>query len=258
MFSATYFTYDGEYSGNYGLMIADFNNNPVIETATFSPVLNTYKPSITHRFFNNGIMFEAPPQHQFSIISETPIPDFLRRKILSWLVARDSFKKLIIHQPDLQDYYYKCIFTDTSLIFVNGQCHGFRLTANFDSVYQYGIPNELVVTGDGSVKSEVIINDSDIIDDYVYPTVKFSSLSGGIDIINKTDAQRTFSFSGLQPNEEIMVDNELKYIKSSLEKERLSSFNKNWLRLKKGINRLEIKINGQVTITCPTYAMMGF
>lgn len=263
MFNATHFTYDGVFSGTYGLLIADFDDSSVVETSAFSPSLNTNKPSKINRFFHNGIVYEAAPQHQFSIISEQPINELVRREILSWLVGRDSYKVLEIHQPDLEDYEYRCVFTNTEIIYVHGECHGFRLTANFDSIYQHGRPSVLSVSGTGVEKTVTIMNNSDIKDDYVYPMVYFKSSAAvngnNIFITNITDdSQRHFIFKGLYDNEEVTVDNELKHISSSRAGEKLSAFNKNWLRLRPGVNRLKITINGTVKITCPTYVMLGF
>ena len=289
MFNATYFTYDGVFSGTYGLIMADFDDSSVVETAAFSPVLNTIKPVSVNRFYHNGITYEGVPQHQITVVSEVEIPDFIRREILSWLVGRNKFKKLQIHQADLEGYYYNCVFTDVEIIYINGHCHGFRLTANFDSPYAYGNPTTRELqSGINVVK---ILNNSDIVDGYVYPTISFT-VSGicnsdaqavawtesqnalatrnpdgtttpldsyNVCIINKTDdANRRFIFAGLRANESVTVDNEVKYISSSVGGEKLSNFNKNWLRLRPGYNELLVDINGTGVITCPHYAMIGF
>lgn len=290
MFNATYFTYDGVFSGTYGLIMADFDDSSVVETTAFSPVLNTVKPVSVNRFYHNGITYEDLPQHQITVVSETEIPDLVRREILSWLVGRNKFKKLQIHQADLECYYYNCVFTNAEIIYINGRCHGFRMTANFDSPYAYGNPTAgKLESGTNSVVK--ILNSSDIIDGYVYPTISFA-VSGtcntdaqavawtesqdalatrnqdgtktplssyNICIINKTDDEnRRFIFAGLQTGESVTVDNEVKHISSSVSGERLSNFNKNWLRLRPGYNELLVDINGTGTITCPHYAMIGF
>lgn len=290
MFNATYFTYDGVFSGVFGLVLADFNTNAVVETSAFSPTLNTTKPASINRFFHNGIRYEAPPQHQFSVVSEKEIQEPIRREILSWLVGRNEFKKLQIHQVDLEEYYYLCVFSNVDIIYVNGRCHGFRLTANFDSPFAHGRETSKTLAGNSGISTMTINNKSDLLDEYVYPTIQFSatSVSTGdtqatawaesqdslatfngnnktplsnydICIVNKTDdVNRRFIFAGLLPGEIITVNNELRCISSSVSGEKLKHFNKNWLRLRRGYNELEIEINGDVTITCPHYAMIGF
>lgn len=257
MFNASYFTYDGVFSAEYGLMIADFDDSSVIETAAFSPSLNTYKPSKSSRFFHNGVKYESAPTHQFSVISAQAIPDSVRREILSWLVGRSAYKKLIIHQPDLENYWYNCVFTNVEIIYVHGYCHGFRLTANFDSHYQYGEPTVITISGTGSQQSVTILNDSDVIDDYIYPLV--SLIGTSVSIVNNTDdSSRAFVLSGLGTSEEVVVDNEMRYVESSRGRPVLSNFNKNWLRLRSGENALSVTVNGTCTIMCPKYIMMGF
>lgn len=256
MFNATYFTYDGVFSGTYGLIMADFDDSAVVETPAFSPTLSTIKPVSVDRFFHNGVTYESAPTHQFSVISETEIPDFIRREILSWLIGRSRFKKLQIHQTDLQEYYYNCVFTDAEIIYVNGRCHGFRITANFDSQYAYG--EETKWTGGAGTHTITLENKSDIKDGYVYPIVEFTG--GSIDIVNSTDdAQRHFMFSGLNSDEIVTVDNEMKHISSNAGGTKLENFtSKKWLRLRPGYNTLTVVASGKFTITCPHYAMIGF
>ena len=209
MFNAIYFTYDGIFSGEYGLVLANMNNNPVVETSAFSPTLNTIKPASLNRFFHNGIKYESAPQHKFSVFCEKEIPDFQRREILSWLIGRNEFKKLQIHQGDLEAYYYNCVFTNADIIYINGKCHGFNLTANFDSPYARGDSTSIKSTSSVTGATMHIYNRSDIMDGYVYPIVKFNGPS--ISILNNTDdSNRTFKFSGLLSNEQITVDNELR------------------------------------------------
>ena len=262
MFNATYFTYDGVFSGTYGLIIADFDDNAVVETAAFSPVLNTTKTRSANKFLHNGITYEELPQHQFSIISECEIPTFTRREILAWLTGRNEFKKLTIHQIDLEDYYYNCVFTDISIIYVNGHCHGFRVTANFDSPFAYGQPTVIEISEAGTY-TRSIVNKSDVVNGYVYPLVEFTG--GYIDIVNTTDNdQRHFTFEGLSPTEVVTVDNEMKHISSKIGSspiagEKLSNFtSKKWLRLRPGENTLTIVAAGAVKIICPQYAMIGY
>jgi len=201
-------------------------------------------------------VYENAPQHQFSVLSEAEIPDFMRRDMLAWLVGRREFKKLQIHQTGLNDYYYNCVFTDVEIIYINGHCHGFRLTANFDSPYAHGRATTISLSaGEHRVKLE---NRSDIIDSYTYPVVQFTG--GGIDIVNITDdEQRHFTFSGLSSTEIVTVDNETKHISSTMGGEKLSNFtSKKWLRLRRGYNTLAVVAKGDATITCPHYAMVGF
>lgn len=260
MFNATYFTYDGVYSGAYGLKIASFDSDTVEDTAVFAPTLNIAKSARSRRFLHNGITYDEAPEYTFSIISQEAIVDSQRREILTWLVGRNDFKKLQMHQLELEDYYYNCVFTNVDLIYVRGRCHGFTVTAKFDSIFAYGRPKKITLTGTGTAQTIKIVNNSDIPDDYVYPTVSFTlTAEGDVEILNTREiVQAPFKFTAMRNTETVTVDNELKIIESNIGGDRLSHFNKNWLRLQHGANVLRITFTGTMTITVPTYAMIGF
>ncbi len=256
MFNATYFRYDGQWSGTYGLQIVDFNTEFVQETDAFSPTLSLQKVPGSLRFFHGGIEYDSAPTCEFSVVSEQELTGDIRSIILSWLIGRKEFKPMCFEDGDNDEFVYYCVFTSAKTIWVNGRCHGFRLTAQFDSPFARG-ESTVVSVGSGTHTVE-IRNKSDITDGYTYPTVQFTG--GAVDIVNTSDDMyRHFTFSGLNPSEIITVDNEVKHISSSQRGEKLSNFtSKNWLRLRSGINTLSIVSSGSVTITCPYYAMIGY
>lgn len=267
MFNAIYFTYDGVYSGDYGLKIATIDREYVETTTAFAPTLSMAKGAKSKRFFYSGIDYEDSPEHQFSILSEDAITGTQKREILSWLTGRNGFRKLYIHQAEYDDVYFNCIFKNVDIIYVGGQCHGFTVTAKFDSIYCYGTPTEVVKNlGEGSTISVTIHNESDVLDDYVYPIVEFDT---DIEIKNNSDNGRVTKYTSKRiieadgsesvVNEKVTIDNELKIIEGTYGGDKLSNLNEfRWLRLKKGANKLEITGKGQVTIICPKYILLGF
>lgn len=255
MFNAEYFTYDGIPSQEFGLIIADFDNSNVKETDAFSPELSLLKAPGQIRFFHGKVEYSTAPTCEFSVISERIIDAGSRSVILSWLVGRKEFLPLEFIGGDNVDYVYFCVFTAAKTIWVNGQCHGFRLTAEFDS--QFARAPETTISVAGTQTGVKVMNNSDI-DDYVYPLVEFTG--PGVDIVNTTDDPgRHFIFENLEAGERITVDNELRHISSSIGGPKLENFtSKKWLRLKKGANYLNINSAGTVTITCPSYKMVGY
>lgn len=194
------------------------------------------------RFSFAGLEIEEMPQFNFSVISQTPIEDITRRELLRWLVGRNGFRKLQIHQPDFQECEFNCVFTQTGLRYINGNCHGINLTVSFDSQYAYGITKMKTISSDGSdwVKLK-LINDSDILDDYIYPVVRFAANDliddKSIVIINSSDRanpHRAFEYGYAVPTEIVEFDNELKIITSNIGGDKLGQFNLNWLRLMRG------------------------
>lgn len=254
MFNATYFKYDGILSSLYGLRIADFDDSNVKETEAFSPNLTLLKAPGQVRFFYGKIQYDSAPQCEFSVISEEALPGSARSIIMSWLIGRNQFKPLQFLDGDNSEFVYYCIFTSVKTIWVNGQCHGFRLTAQLDSPFARG-PETTLTVQEGTHVVE-FLNDSDV-DGYVYPVVRFTG--GNVDIVNITDDRnRHFTFSGLSADETITVDNEIRHIVSSAGGAKLDCFtSKKWMRLRRGKNSLRIVASGEVTITCPCYAMIG-
>lgn len=257
MTSAIYFTYDGIPSERYGLLIADFDSSNTEENEAFSPSLTALKVPCLSRFFHGGVNFDSAPTFEFSLVSQRMLTTRNRSEILSWLVGRNRFLPLQFRFADLEYFTYYCVFTASSTIYVNGECHGFRVTATFDSPYARGIPTTVnVPTGTHTV---VINNKSDIRDGYTYPKVE--TMAYTFDIVNTTDnANRHFAFSGLPSGENILIDNETKIITfSDPSINPLSYFtSKNWLRLRPGNNTLTITTNASMTIICPWYAMIGY
>lgn len=259
MFSASYFTYDNKFSGEYGLQIADFSTESVQEVLSFNPTVLSFKPRLGKSFLFQGISYDEMPQYELCVLSESPLYDEQRREILSWLVGRNGFKKLVIHQHDTEEYSYNCIFSNVRSICVAGVCHGFRLTANFDSPYQSGKEQIYTLNGDGSSVEFVFKNKSDILDDYTYPMVRLRLKHyGSVELINLTDdSSRTFVLSGVDDGCQVVVDNEKRRIESENGENMLNKFNGRWLRLLSGDNKIAAKVNGTIDIICPTYVMIG-
>jgi len=266
MLKATTFTYDGKFSGTYGLKIASIDTENIQDTAPFNFTIHAAKTRKQKRFSFAGIENEEMPTFEFSVISETPIPDVIRRELLRWLVGRNGFRKLQFHQSDYQDVEFNCIFAQSGLKFINGECHGINLTATFDSPYAYGKSNKKTIASNGANWETIkLINNSDIVDDYIYPIVKFRA-NGLVDYksisINNTsdpaNPHRTFEFGYTMPSEEITINNELRIISSSIGGDKLGLFNYHWFRLVHGVNEVRIRINGTCTIEWPTLVKIGF
>lgn len=263
MFNATHFTYDGVYSGDFGLQIATFDGNSVEESVVLTPTVNVIKTSLGKQFLHNGFTYEEAPEYTFSIISKKTIPIDINREILNWLANKNSFRRLQIHQPNLEQYYYNCVFTNINMIYVHGRLVGYKVTAKFDSIYGYGVPRVVRVQGTGVEQTISVYNESDIVEGYVYPTIEFNIMSDvgeeSLSVVNTSeDYERPFTFKGINANETIIVDNELKIISGENGGDKLSCFNYNWLRLKRGKNNLKITLNGTLKIKIPTYVLIGF
>lgn len=267
MFSATDFTYDGIYSRKYGLQIASIEGDVMNETTYATPTIVTTKPPKAKRFYYLDGEYDEPPTYEFAVFSESAIPDLVQRDILAWLDNRKGFKPLVIHQPELYEYTYNCVFTVTSIIYHAGCCVGFKLRATFDSPYQYKRDKGIVVQGTGEMQEIYLYNGSDLAGEYIYPSITFTPtayMDGNcsISIFNRTDdpdLTREFKFVDTPLNTKICVDNDIKMIKCESGGDFLSKFEgMNWLRLVSGRNYLQVKINGEAKIEFPQYIKIRF
>ena len=258
--NATYITYNGVFSAIYGLKMNTFDGNDASsETTFYSSNISVSKSKTMKRYYITNIDQDNPLEKDISLISDNIIHDINKREILAWLTSGHDFVKMIIHRPEMEEFYYMCKFKEVSEIKVNGVCVGFKMKVVFNSPYQYGAETKLVLNnGNYTDKLVSITNKSDINDDFVHPVLKFKLNSGStIKIINMTDDEnRVFEIINLPINKEIIIDNELKII--SGDGVFLSNFNKNWLRLKKGKNNLKITFDGELNITCPQIMCIGF
>lgn len=267
MFSARYFIYDGINCGEYGLQIATMNGNVTEETPYLTPTFTFAKSTHGKRFHFADSNYNEPPTLEFSVFSENGIIDQLQREIFQWLDNRKGFKDLTICQAEFLEYTYKCIFNITSIIYHAGVCVGFNLKATFDSPYCYKNFIEKRIIGTGETKEINVFNDSDLIDEYTYPTIIFKPTgylndNCTVSIYNKTDdaaLTREFKFVGTALNSKVTVDNELRMITSDSGNDLLSKFvGMKWLRLVKGNNLLQVKVKGEVIITFPQYIKIRF
>lgn len=262
MLRATEFMYDGISSTTYGLKIASLDSNVMEEISYVVPNIIVEKTKKSNVYHYIDIDYESPPVFEFSVISQVPINEEILRNILCWLDARKGFKPLVLLQQGYDTLTYNCIFTVTNLIYHANNIVGLNLSATFDSKYVKGKPIKTTIEVDGE-KTINLYNPSDNIDEYIYPLVEFTlskESNGDIAIVNITDnKERKFEFKKLniENGSTYIVDNDLKIVQGDTDG-LLENFNKKWLRLLKGRNKIKIMTHGVVTITCPKYIKISF
>lgn len=262
MLNTEYITYDDVISTKFGLQLGSFDGESgAQDIAIYSPEITTSKSYKAKRFNVTSNDVNTPPEYEISLISESLLSTITIRNVMRWLSGDGQFKKLVINRQDLQDYYYMCVFKNIQQIKVNGYCVGFKMTAVLDSHFQYGKPEQIMLNSANYNAHEIqIINKSDI-DEYVYPQIKFKLADGAstIKIINMTDdSGRVFEMNGLPSGVETTIDNELKIVSGGASLDNFTSEPFTWVRLKRGLNILQITLNGEFDITCPQYCMIGF
>ena len=85
----------------------------------------------------------------------------------------------------------------------------------------------------------------------------FRSYGGAVNIINTSDANRTFILT-LLPNEVVTLNCDLQFISSTLVTYPLANFNQKWLRFIRGANNLTVIGNvDDISITAPIGVKIG-
>lgn len=262
MFSATHFTYDGVYSGIYGLRIASFDSDNVENSSVYSPEITTSKAPAAKTFFCAGATVKTAPTFSFTVLCEGFINTEDRREIMKWLRGDGHFKKLQFHQADLEPYFYMGVFSEIEPVYFRNNNVGFNLTVTLNSEYARAEDIVVKTTLAAGETKEIILNNESDTNGYIYPTVDYKNsgeTSGTLTVKNASDNERVTKLTGVESGESIELNGELRMFTTSTAKAgRFSIFNGNWLRLKQGKNSLSVTGEGDLTIRFPVYVFIGF
>jgi len=163
-----------------------------------------------------------------------------------WLFGSQTYRKLQIMQPDMDTVYFNCFLTNPQIKRVGNIVRGFSATVVCDAPWAWEFEKTYSFTASapapagypsGNVYYHYNETDSST---YIYPNVEFTTNIFGDDvsIINISDNARNFEFTGLNASETITINGETKILASDSLLNRLGNFNKNFLRLVPGLNRL--------------------
>lgn len=177
-----------------------------------------------------------------------------RREIISWLFLKNYAPLISYDDPDIA--YYVLINNDVTRVDFGLESGYVELQFRSLAPYGYSYPKSDIYYPSSIIHNNIhnsiitIENKSNILD-YYYPKLRFEMLDAGdLTIQNLTVKGETFKFTGLQQGEIIYIDNESRYIESSLQSQgifRRGNFNKSYLRLTRGKNRLKITGNANLS-----------
>ena len=161
--------------------------------------------------------------------------------IAKWLTV-DEYKPFIADDNTGRMYYCMCI--NEADFITNGLNEGYvELEFRCRDGFAWTIPT--FITHDLSTITTAttiqVANHSNV-KQYHYPNVQITleSTNTAVSIVNLSDGGHTFSFTGLSVGEVLEVDNDKKRIESDTADNRFPEWNKNWLRLKYGVNNLQV------------------
>jgi len=239
------FVFDGIPSETYNLFISSPDGGDV-DTPGGSNV-SIVKDEIRRRSepFTYGV--DQIEVLKFEIMLNSPSPDGLTAVDIQtakrWLLGRQSYKKLQIMQPDMQDVYFNCFLSNAREHKVGNIIRGLKLDVECNAPWAFRF--DKILTFDyivAFVNTSILINNLSDDNYYLYPNldVTMNSTGGDLTITNTNDSDREFIFESMSPDEVLNVNNSLNILTSSTGLFRLSNFNKQWLRLVPGMNNLTI------------------
>lgn len=253
-----YFIFDGISSKIYGLRLCAFESGDYRYPGGSSMSFETdkaprsLKTKILGAFPSDVLNFDI---EMFFEDDKNPTTLFQEHMIKSWLFGQLGYKRLCILNDELSDVYFNCVLNDPEDIKINGN-NGFKCTVVCDSGGAWEFPRTKRYSPISG--STIIINNISGNNDYMYPTISFSSKGGSFSITNNTDNNRVFEFTNLVSDEVITVNGDTKAITSSQGISRIKNFNKNYFRLLRGANSIEFAgdINW-IDITTQNFRRLG-
>ncbi len=258
------FAFDGIPAAEFGLELYEFGSNTQGDTpiASTGEILSQQVEK-RHRSYLYGVAQNKPLEFKLvfgvnraSIHAHKPLDRWDIQAITAWLTGHDDgkWKWLEIEQPDLETVRYRCLISELTPISEGLETWAFSCRVTCDSPFGYTYPETYVYRLAGEPKQILLYNRSSFHGDY-YPRVELLLNGGdGASIVNESDGNRKFLFSGLNALMPLTltVDNETQIIKSDrlLPKPAYSYFNLNFFRLKRGDNVLTLNGRGIVKIIC--------
>lgn len=252
------FIFDGTPSRLYGLRICIFDGDEWRFTGGSEMDYTTDRAARSLRTIYLAAVPSEVLEFDLEVICERELNTQQVEAVKSWLFGHIEPKKLQIMRSDLHDVYFNCLLNEPEDIEIDGY-NGWKFTVVCDAGGAWEEPKSYSYTP-AATNGRIVFQNKSGNNDYTYPSISFTlgAQATEFSITNESDNNRVCKFTGLTGGETITVDGETKIITSSLGVARLSCFNKNFLRLRRGMNVLVC--NGDVanlTITVQNFRRMG-
>lgn len=260
-FLAKKFSYNRIPCEEYGLRIFDIdgNDNEATPFASAGELQTDVIPS-RGRTFLYGRTFNSPLEFKLvfgldplAIKMNEHLDRYEMDAIANWLTSTTQYKWLEIEQPDLEVIRYHCVISELTPIQLSWLPWAFSAKITCDSPFGYMFPQKFHYSCSGNTIINLISRST--IQKLYYPKLNIQlNGSNTISIINKSCDNIELKFTGLPQSHflTISIDNELGKIESSdtSYSNLYRYFNFNWLPLKKGMNKLEVKGNCILDFIC--------
>ena len=255
-FYGSSFSFDGISCEDFGLMLYDFNNTSQGDSKFAKVKIHEDRPYQRMRSIFYGVTYDDPLEfdlifgvNEVSANQHSPIDRQEMEVIGSWLTGHNSYKWLVIDQPDMAGIRYRCIITDLKMIEFAGDKWAFQCTAHCDSPYGYTIPMEYRYIINRT--SDVILKSRSSINLPYFPNVEIVLRNSPDFSIYHKETDTTFTLEDLpQPSETVYVNVETGILTSKSGLNIYPYFNFVFPQLVRGENHLTFTGNATVTFTC--------
>lgn len=236
-----YFIYNGKSSEEYGLM---FLNKDTEENKEVGGVIEytTFKHNKSPNYIIQDINYNSYFEFEIEAISEKPLDEDID-SIYNWLLSQPDYKKLYVGDDE---YYYYCIFTNSSFIKAYGPegygIYGIKATMQCDSMFMW---KDVTNTYSNEELIETIVeNNTSAVKEYTYPNLVIHVGGTGGDItVQNISENRLIKIHSALVGDIITINSFPCYISSYLNDNDVmvyENFNKQFPRLLQGENRIGI------------------
>ena len=144
MFNTYEFTFAGESSLMYGMVVCDIDGQGQ-EEVSFGNVAEIIETRTTNRIqpVHYGVNYHTEPL-EFTLIfgSERMLDRYELEEISLWLTGHQEYQWLAIDQPDMDNVQFRCLITELKPIYHGWLPHAFEATIRCDCPYAYSQPWE--------------------------------------------------------------------------------------------------------------------
>jgi len=249
------FVYNGKSSEPYELFFANVDTKSNMNLGG-DIELTTIKAKRSGKNYIQDTDYNKPLEFDAEIVTKTLITDDKLHEINAWLLNQLEYKKLYVNDPDYKykNVYFNCIFTSVERIegCMGDQgygTYGFKVTIKCNAPWAW--EDEKTITYSTiPTNSYLVFNNTSDCNDYMYPTLQFTTGSTAVNIAiptdktvtiqQVTDNNRLTSVTNLSASETITMSVCPSVITSNLGLDHYSKFNKKWIRFLVGENRFTV------------------
>lgn len=251
LFNSCEFSFAGESSLMYGLMIYDIGSHTQSDVP-FGNIAKIVETRTNNRIrpIHYGVNYHSSPL-QFKLVfgSLEPLDRYEMENIAFWLTGYQDYQWLSIDQPDLERVQFRCLITQLQPITDGWIPYAFEATVVCDCPYAYGFPFEYRYDINGT--ADILFRNDGSVHEYIKPVLTYVPTSGGtLSIVNHNDNKREFRLAGLPASITVVIDNDNGIIQDVTSNVNLyDGFNLNFFRFVHGDNNLTVTGKGALTIS---------